>query len=59
MSDYESWSAEQWRDECERMRAIVQSLEAAEKAGTPREALIVLADESGVGALYRKHHEPT
>jgi hypothetical protein len=37
MSDINDWQAEQFRDECERMRAIVESLERAEKAGTPRE----------------------
>lgn len=52
------WAAEQYRDECERMRSIIESLEAAEKAGTPREVVITLADECGVGEFYRKHHEP-
>jgi hypothetical protein len=58
MSEINDWQAEQFRDECERMRAIVESLERAEKAGTPRETVIHLADECGVGEFYRKH-EPT
>lgn len=50
------WQAEQFRDECERQRAIVESLERAVQAGTPHEAVITLADECGVGDFYRKHH---
>jgi hypothetical protein len=53
MSDYEYWSAEQFKDECERLREIVEALEAAEKAGTPVDALIVLAMESGVSNYYK------
>jgi hypothetical protein len=59
VSEMNDWQAEQFRDECERMRAIVESLERAEKAGTPRETVIHLADECGVGEHYRKHHNPT
>jgi hypothetical protein len=52
MSEMDSWQAEQFRDECERMRAAVEALEAAAKAGTPKEALDVLAYEAGVGSIY-------
>lgn len=58
--DRRDWeTAEQFRDECERMRDVIEALEKAERAGTPKEAVIVLADECGVGEFYRKHHTTT
>ncbi len=54
----ENWQAEQYRDECERIRSIIASLEAAQRAGTPREAITTLADESGVGEVWRKTAKP-
>ena len=57
VSDYRSdWQAEQFKDECERLRQTIEALEAAEKAGTPREALETLAYEAGVAEQYRKQH---
>lgn len=52
MSD--DWAAEQFRDECERMKQTLEALEAAAKAGTPKDALDILATEAGVGNLYRR-----
>lgn len=56
MSD---WQAEQFRDECERLRAVMEALEQAEKNGTPHEMVLILARECGAGEFYTKHHEPT
>ena len=53
----DNWQAEQFRDECERIRQIVKSLEEAEQHGTPHETVNLLADECGVGEFYRKHHD--
>lgn len=58
MSDYDTWSAWQHADELARQQQIVAALEAAEQAGTPHEVVITLADECGVGDIYRKHYEP-
>lgn len=55
---YEVWSQWQHADELARQQQIMSALEAAEKAGTPHETVILLADECGVGEFYRKHHEP-
>ena len=52
----DDWQAEQSRDECERLRQALEALEAAEKAGTPREALETLAYEAGVAEQYLKRH---
>lgn len=51
----DEWQAEQWRDECERLRAVVEALEIAEKSGTPHEVVLLLASECGAGETYRKH----
>ncbi len=50
----QDWSAAQWQDECERMRMTIEALEAAEQAGTPREHIITLAHEAGVGEIFNK-----
>ncbi len=50
----QDWSAAQWQDECERMRMTIEALEAAERAGTPREHIITLAHEAGVGEIFNK-----
>lgn len=51
--DRHDWeTAEQFRDECERMRQVIEALEAAERAGTPKEHVITLAYEAGVGSIY-------
>ena len=55
--DFET--AEQFRDECERLRQTIEALEAAEKAGTPREALETLAYEAGVSEQFKKSHTQT
>jgi hypothetical protein len=52
MSD--DWQALQRRDDEIRQQDILAALEAAEKAGTPREHIITLAYESGVGELYNQ-----
>ena len=52
MSD--DWQAWQFRDELERMRAAIEALEAAEKAGTPREALETPAYEAGVSEYLKR-----
>jgi hypothetical protein len=52
MDERDSWQAAQWADECARMKRVVEALEAAEKAGTPREEIIVLASECGVASIY-------
>lgn len=53
MSDLDDWQAEQWRDECERIRGIVELLEIAEKSGTPHEVVLSLARECGAGEIYK------
>lgn len=52
MNDYDTWSAWQHADELLRQERALDALKLAELAGTPREALIVLADEAGIGTLY-------
>lgn len=51
MSD---WEAMQQADEGARIEETLRALEAAEKAGTPREHIITLAHECGVGSIYCK-----
>jgi hypothetical protein len=55
----DDWQAAQFADECERFRAVVESLEIAEKSGTPHEVVLLLARECGAGEFYRKHHPTT
>jgi hypothetical protein len=57
MSDMDNWQAEQFRDECERMRQTVEALEAAARAGTPKEYIDILAYESGVAEIYNKERK--
>lgn len=52
MSDYDTWSAWQHADELLRQERAMEALKLAEAAGTPRSALIVLADEAGIGTIY-------
>jgi erythromycin esterase-like protein len=49
----DDWTSAQWADECARMKQTIEALEAAERAGTPKEHLIVLAHEAGVGEIFR------
>ena len=46
------WQALQFKDECERLREIVEALEVAEKSGTPHEVVQLLARECGAGEFY-------
>lgn len=55
--DMHDWQAQQFADECERLRQIVEALEAAEHAGTPPEALIVLAQEAGASNYYQPENK--
>jgi hypothetical protein len=54
MSDMEDWQAAQWADECARMKQIVDALESAERAGTPKDVIDLLAYEAGVGEIYNQ-----
>lgn len=58
MSD-DNWAAYQHADELLRQEQILAALKVAEKHGTPRDMVITLADECGVGELYRKHTKDT
>lgn len=53
MSERDDWQEWQHRDECLRQQDIMAALKAAEERGVPRDQLIILADESGVGEFYR------
>lgn len=48
MTDTEQHQAEQ-----ERIQMTLEALEAAERAGTPKEHIITLAFEAGVGSIYK------
>lgn len=48
------WQAQQQQDEAQRQQRALEALQAAERAGTPREDLIVLAYEAGVGSIYER-----
>lgn len=50
----DGWQAAQHRDECVRRERALQALKAAEAAGTPREDVIVLAYECGLGRDYEE-----
>ena len=49
MTDYR----EQQEAEAERIQMTLEALEAAERAGTPHEFIVVLAYEAGVGSIYQ------
>jgi hypothetical protein len=49
------WQAAQFADECQRLREVMEALEVAEKSGTPREMVLILARECGAGEFYQKH----
>lgn len=55
MEPNEDWQAWQFADECARIRQTIEALEKAAQSGAPKETLIILADESGVGEIWRKH----
>jgi hypothetical protein len=44
----DEWQAEQFRDECERIRQCVQVLEAAQTRPLTKDEIQILADEAGV-----------
>ncbi len=50
----EDWTAAQFADEAQRLRGILESLEAAEKAGVPQEHVINLASECGAATAYQQ-----
>lgn len=52
MTEHDWQTAEQFRDELERMRQTLEALEAAERAGVSKEHIETLAYESGVGSYY-------
>lgn len=56
MSNREWEEAEQRRDEEERMQQCLEALKAAERAGTPKEYIEILAYESGVGSFYNRRN---
>lgn len=51
----DDWQAWQRQDELNRQQDILAALKVAEEAGVPREYIIVLAHEAGVGELYRSN----
>lgn len=55
MSDIHDWQAQQFADECQRFREVIEALEIAEKSGTPHEVVLILARECGAGEFYAKH----
>jgi hypothetical protein len=54
MNREDDWQAWQRCDEERRQQEILAALQAAEQAGVPREHIITLAYESGVGEIYNK-----
>lgn len=55
----EDWAAAQWADECQRIKATIEALEEAARAGTPPAVIDLLAYEAGVGEIYTKRTERT
>jgi hypothetical protein len=49
----DDWQAAQFRDECERLRSVIEALETAEKSGTPHETVMLLASECGAAKFYK------
>ena len=60
MSDMDNWQHQQFADECARISQIIDALEEAERKGVAKDALDVLALETGVYTIYKKGagHEP-
>lgn len=50
------WQSAQHADELNRQQMAVEALLEAQRHGTPREAVLLLADEAGIGHFYRKHY---
>ena len=57
MSEMMDWQAEQYRDECERIRQALEILEAAHTRPLTDEEIQILAGEAGVNRYTR--NEPT
>lgn len=57
MTEMDDWQAAQFRDECQRIKQVLDALEEASRAGASRESLETLAVEAGVGEIYRKEHQ--
>lgn len=51
----QDWQAAQHADELNRLQAVVQALEEAERHGTPHEVVLLLARECGAGEAFPKH----
>jgi hypothetical protein len=50
----DEWQAEQYRDECERIRRSVEILEASAKRPLTKDEIQILADEAGVNRYAKE-----
>jgi hypothetical protein len=55
MNDMTDWQAEQYRDECERIRQCIQVLQASAVRPLTKDEIQILAHEAGVNR-YTQHN---